>query len=67
MNSRRLDTNKTKILKSLRELWKKYPNQRFGQLLENFIFHKDTMFHQDDKLTEEILKNMGEIEIEFRE
>jgi len=44
------------ILKYIERLWSKYPNQRLGQLLENFVFDPKTMFYQEDKITEERLK-----------
>jgi hypothetical protein len=44
------------ILENLAELWDKYPSQRFGQLLENYVFghHEDTnscIFHIYDETT----------------
>jgi len=53
-----------RILKLLEELWKKYPDQRLGQLLENYVFFQGErgdstsvrLFHQQDDLTEKILK-----------
>lgn len=43
------------LLINLRTLWMNYPDMRLGQLLENFIFDKDTMFYQEDDVTNEKL------------
>lgn len=53
-----------KILKALEILWKKFPDQRLGQLLENYVFFQGErgdrtsvrLFYQEDDLTENILK-----------
>lgn len=47
------------ILKLLEKLWEKYPNQRLGQLLENYMFKPEKMFYQDDGET------MGKIKKEL--
>lgn len=40
------------ILNVLSELWHHYPDQRLGQLLENFcFFNKDMMFYQEDDIS----------------
>ena len=44
------------MLTNLRTLWINYPDMRLGQLLENFIFSTDTMFYQEDEVTNEKLK-----------
>ena len=44
------------MLTNLRTLWMNYPDMRLGQLLENFIFSTDTMFYQEDDITNEKLK-----------
>lgn len=52
-----------KILGMLEKLWNEYPDMRFGQLLENFIFFKGergdstsvSIFYQEDDETEAIL------------
>lgn len=44
------------MLTNLRTLWINYPDMRLGQLLENFIFSTDTMFYQEDDVTNEKLK-----------
>lgn len=44
------------MLTNLRTLWINYPDMRLGQLLENFIFSTDTMFYQEDDITNEKLK-----------
>lgn len=45
-----------KILSKLEELWNKYPDMRFGQLLINFVYlhEKAIWFEEDDKLLEKI-------------
>lgn len=58
-----LNKEQVKILKLLRKLWKKHPNQRLGQLLENYVFYQgqrgDTtsvrLFFQQDTETLNIL------------
>ncbi len=48
-----------KILKELEKVWKTYPDQRLGQILENYVFFEgergDTtsvkLFYQDDAAT----------------
>ena len=57
--------NKKELLDLVENLWEKYPKQRFGQLLENYVFNKDEMFYQEDERTlqrinselDEFLKN----------
>lgn len=44
------------MLTNLRTLWMNYPDMRLGQLLENFVFSTDTMFYQEDDVTNEKLK-----------
>lgn len=44
------------ILINIKTLWVNYPDMRLGQLLENFIFNKDTMFYQEDDITNEKLQ-----------
>lgn len=43
------------ILEGLAELWEKYPQQRLGQLLENYVFGRHTergcIFHIYDETT----------------
>ena len=48
------------ILTDIRTLWTNYPDMRLGQLLENFVFDKDTMFYQEDDVTDEKLKEAWE-------
>jgi len=53
------------ILQLLENVWNKYPHQRLGQLLENFVFIKgergdknsQKMFYQSDEKTIKQLKN----------
>ena len=52
-----------RILKLLETLWKNYPDQRLGQILENYVFFKGErgdktsvkLFYQEDITTEDIL------------
>ena len=48
------------ILTDIRTLWTNYPDMRLGQLLENFVFEQDTMFYQEDDVTDEKLKEAWE-------
>lgn len=51
------------ILTLLERLWKKHPDQRLGQLLENYVFSGGKrgdktsvkLFYQEDDITEKIL------------
>ena len=66
-DSKRIDL----ILEELRNLWLKHPEQRFGQLLENYVFpsvvcliggHKGSTaytFFQEDEVTLQRLKELG--------
>jgi len=62
-----LNKEQEEILKLLRKFWKKYPNQRFGQLLENYLFFQgqrgdktsNMLFFQEDKETLDILRYLG--------
>lgn len=53
------ELNNKVILQLLENVWNKYPHQRLGQLLENFVFIKggDKMFYQSDEKTIKQLKN----------
>lgn len=52
-----------RILNLLGQLWKKSPDQRLGQLLENYVFFEGQrgdktsvrLFYQEDDQTEKIL------------
>jgi hypothetical protein len=52
-----------RILSKLEQLWNKYPDQRLGQILENYVFFQGErgdktsvkLFYQEDDLTEKIL------------
>ena len=52
-----------RILNKLEQVWTKFPDQRLGQILENYIFFRGErgdqtsvrMFYQEDDDTEEIL------------
>lgn len=48
------------ILTDIRALWINYSDMRLGQLLENFVFDKKTMFYQEDDVTDEKLKEAWE-------
>lgn len=41
-----------RICRKLEELWNKYPDQRFGQLIENFVCYPEVLFFQEDDRTE---------------
>lgn len=57
-----------RILKKIEELWTKVPDQRLGQLMENYLFIKGergdrtstSLFFQEDDSTEEILDELLE-------
>jgi len=54
-----------RIVELLRKLWYENPDQRLGQLLENYIFFSGKrgdvtsvrLFYQEDDITERILKD----------
>jgi len=54
-----LNKQQKEILSKLAKLWSKYPEQRFGQLLENYVFFSGQrgdktsvrLFYQIDKRT----------------
>lgn len=58
-----------KIIKELEELWNKYPDQRLGQILENYVFIDGargdktsvTLFFQEDSKTLIMLHKTNEI------
>lgn len=45
-----------RILEKIEKLWKENPDQRLGQLLENYVFKDDVVFHLEDDEIEERLK-----------
>lgn len=52
-----------RICEKLRLLWLKHPDQRLGQLLENYVFgcerqHKRCIFHIEDDITEKQLQKV---------
>lgn len=52
-----------KFLARLAEVWKKYPEWRFGQFIENFkrlSKYEDLFYIEDDKMIEKIEKYLGE-------
>lgn len=58
-NPERID----EILNELEVLWKKYPDMRFGQLIENFCVQGciTRFFYQEDDITMKKLENANEI------
>jgi len=57
-NPNRID----RILKLLKKLWKTMPEQRFGQLLENYLFNcEECIFYkEDDEIEKELKMLLGE-------
>lgn len=57
------------ILANLEALWNKYPDQRLGQILENYVFVEGArgdqtsvkLFFQEDTKTQKILEKTIEI------
>jgi hypothetical protein len=57
-----------RVLRKLGRIWHRFPDQRLGQLLENYVFFDGergdrtsvALFHQDDYLTEENLDRIIE-------
>jgi len=59
-----------RILKQIEILWKKYPDQRLGQLLFNYTRFgtraekhgviKDIFFYEDDSIESDLKKVLGE-------
>jgi hypothetical protein len=52
-----------RICDDLKTLWKLYPDKRFGQLLENYVFdcekqHRKCIFFVEDDVTELQLKRV---------
>ena len=49
-----------RICQKLNRVWKEIPDQRLGQLLENYIFGKDSqnLWFQEDTRTEELFDNI---------
>lgn len=49
-----------RICQKLNKVWKEIPDQRFGQLLENYIFGRDSqnLWFQEDTRTEELFDNI---------
>lgn len=53
---------KKEFLNKLYELWSLVPEQRFGQLIENFVNQKDTdFFYQEDSASWYIVDNQIDI------
>ena len=49
-----------RICQKLNRVWKEIPDQRLGQLLENYIFGRDSqnLWLQEDTRTEELFDNI---------
>ena len=49
-----------RICQKLNKVWKEIPDQRLGQLLENYIFGRDSqnLWFQEDTRTEELFDNI---------
>lgn len=49
-----------RICQKLNKVWKEIPDQRLGQLLENYIFGRDSqnLWFQEDTHTEELFDNI---------
>lgn len=49
-----------RICQKLNKVWKEIPDQRLGQLLENYIFGRDSQnfWFQEDTRTEELFDNI---------
>ena len=49
-----------RICQKLNRVWKEIPDQRLGQLLENYIFGRDSqnLWFQEDARTEELFDNI---------
>ena len=49
-----------RICQKLNKVWKENPDQRLGQLLENYIFGRDSqnLWFQEDTRTEELFDNI---------
>lgn len=52
-----------RICQKLNKVWKEIPDQRLGQLLENYIFGRDSqnLWFQEDTRTEELFDNILKI------
>lgn len=49
-----------RICQKLNRVWKEIPDQRLGQLLENYIFGRDSqnLWFQEDTRTEELFDDI---------
>lgn len=49
-----------RICQKLNRVWKEIPDQRLGQMLENYIFGRDSqnLWFQEDTRTEELFDNI---------
>ena len=44
-----------RILKEIETLWELVPDQRLGQLLQNYVFGRGDIFFQEDDKSEKII------------
>ena len=53
------------IIEKLRRLWDKYPEQRFGQLLKNYVFNGDVSMWElsEEDIVGKLDKWLGEGEL----
>lgn len=62
MNKAFSAVEKKEFLNKLYELWSLVPEQRFGQLIENFVNQKDTdFFYQEDSASWYIIDNQIDV------
>ena len=52
------------ICENLRQLWYRFPDQRFGQLVDNYINLQqgDMFFQEDDETLMNIMNKLAELE-----
>ncbi len=48
-----------RVIEALREAWGKYPDQRLGQLLNNLTCAGEEIFHVEDDLYENRLRQLS--------
>lgn len=52
--------NKKHFIEMLKQLWEMYPEERFGQFLENHVFgEKDMFFKEDEETLKKIKEELG--------
>lgn len=47
-----------RICKKLEKLWNRFPDQRLGQLLSNYVVDETYLFYQEDYETEELIDKL---------